>query len=200
MQMNGIHVTPVIKGSCLFAKHWNAIWQFCWRQQAQKNNPHLPQKSKSLGQEGEEGRVSWCVWVSFRLVLLKTCRQHAQPSAWNSAPAVQANSPPRLCFMQFYTLAPPVQSLLPSINQWALHPPLLHHLHHYILLSCFALSLPGCWKLLGEEQISQNRLQWKTQNFQPYIAGCGRSATHFLSALTALLVTLIWNRVKEILC
>lgn len=72
MQMNGIHVTPVIKGSCLFAKHWNAIWQFCWRQQAQKNNHHLPQKSKSLGQEGEECRVSWCVCVHFRLVLLKT--------------------------------------------------------------------------------------------------------------------------------
>lgn len=33
--------TAAIKGSCLFAKHSNAIWQFRWRQQAQKNNcPH----------------------------------------------------------------------------------------------------------------------------------------------------------------
>lgn len=30
--------TAAIKGSCLFAKHSNAIWQFRWRQQAQKNN------------------------------------------------------------------------------------------------------------------------------------------------------------------
>lgn len=71
MQMNGIHVTSVIKGSCLSAKHWNTIWQFCWRQQAQKNNHHLPQKSRSLGREGEECRAPCS--VCSRLVLLKTC-------------------------------------------------------------------------------------------------------------------------------
>lgn len=62
--MNEIHVTSVIKGSCLFAKHWNAIWQFSWRQQALKNNNRLLQKSKSHGQEGEECRFPPCVCTS----------------------------------------------------------------------------------------------------------------------------------------
>lgn len=108
MQMHGIHVIPVIKGSCLFAKHWNAIWQFCWRQQAQKNNHHLPQKSRSLGREGEECRVSWCMCVC---VWVKSCSRAASSEFWNSAPAVQANSASCLCFYRALpSLAPRVQS------------------------------------------------------------------------------------------
>lgn len=161
-----------------------------------KTTPTSPKKAKALGRRGRKGRVSWCVcvWAS------GWC--YWKPaSSRNSAPAVQANSPLCLCFYTvLYPGTPGSESAAKHQPQWALHPPLLHHLHHYILLSHFALSLSGCWKFLGKERISQNRLQGKTQKFQPCFAGCGRPTTHFLAALTALLVTLIWNRVKEILC
>lgn len=104
MQMNGIHVTPVIKGSCLFAKHWNAIWQFCWRQQAQKNNHHLPQKSKSLGQEGEECRVSWCV-CALQAGVTENPRQRGQPGAQILHQQCRQTHPPPLPL--FYTAEQP---------------------------------------------------------------------------------------------
>lgn len=84
MQMNGIHVTPVIKGSCLFAKHWNAIWQFCWRQQAQKNNPHLPPK-KQKPWAGGGGRQSFVVCAGVTENLLAACSAQSLESCTSSA-------------------------------------------------------------------------------------------------------------------
>lgn len=203
MQMNGIHVTPVIKGSCLFAKHWNAIWQFCWRQQAQKNNPHLPPK-KQKPWAGGGGRQSFVVCAGVTENLLAACSAQSLESCTSSAgkfillplfyTVLYPGTPGSETAAKHQTVSttsssPTSLTTTTSSSPTSLTPP------HPPLLFCPVT----CWKFVGEEQISQSRPEGKTQNFQHCFARCGRSTT-CSAVLTTLLVTLIWHTVKEILC